>query len=81
MQFYIPVVLAFLAGSTTAQIRRCPFNGGSIPFGQYVCSGPRVNGFPGNGISQCAINGQIVQIGSGPCPHYCNYISGIPYCF
>ncbi|TGO07479.1 hypothetical protein BTUL_0273g00050 [Botrytis tulipae] len=51
MQFYIPVILAFLAGSTTAQIRRCPFNGGSIPFGQYVCSGPGVNGFPGNGIT------------------------------
>ncbi|TGO33524.1 hypothetical protein BHYA_0242g00170 [Botrytis hyacinthi] len=50
MQFYIPIVVAFLAGSTTAQIRRCPFSGGSIPFGQYVCSGPRVNGFPGNGI-------------------------------
>lgn len=50
MQFYVPVVLAFLAGSATAQVRRCPFNGGSIPFGQYVCSGPRVSGFPGNGI-------------------------------
>ncbi|KAF7866676.1 hypothetical protein EAF04_005518 [Stromatinia cepivora] len=73
MQFYIPAILALLAGSAAAQtpLTTCPFNGGRIPFGRYVCTG--------RAISQCAVTGQLVTIGA--CPNSCQYIQGIPYCF